>query len=297
MLKKYYILFLIFFIVISGCNQNRTSETDEQQSLEQAEEEEPQSQKASNQMEGIVYFDSPVIRFISAPSGLSLRKAPNASAEKITVIPFGTKISVYRQTKETESVNDSELGRKITDQWLFIQGEKWEGWVFGGYTSLMKTTEIDHALMLLAEKPFKNRPNFNAFSENDVIKDGKPTSVIEKKFGPVQKVDTEKVQNRHDNEQYDDLVTLFFEHFKCIMYVTKERQLPLGFTITSDAIPLQHGITLGVSRQKIKELFGKPGRAADDFIAYEPTSEYPPALKFSFEDNKLQSITVNYYFD
>jgi hypothetical protein len=68
-------------------------------------------------------------RWITAESGLRMRSKPDLQSEKVSLIPYGTEISVLEKSAEKKTV------KNITDYWYKTCWENKTGWIFGGFTT------------------------------------------------------------------------------------------------------------------------------------------------------------------
>lgn len=79
--------------------------------------------------------------YVWAKSGLSLRSAPNTTAEKLTVIPYKSAVSFISFTGETLTVTEFS-GFDYTSNWVKIKYKNFIGYAFLGYLSLIKPPTI-----------------------------------------------------------------------------------------------------------------------------------------------------------
>lgn len=76
-----------------------------------------------------------------AKSGLSLRKTPDKNAEKITVIPYKSKVNLISYSTETLTVSEFS-GFNYTTNWVKVKYKDFVGYAFMGYLSIIKPPEI-----------------------------------------------------------------------------------------------------------------------------------------------------------
>ncbi|MFT5916145.1 MAG: hypothetical protein ACJAWV_003277 [Flammeovirgaceae bacterium] len=74
---------------------------------------------------------------VFAPSGLSMREAPNTSSEKIKSIPYGAQLTVLENDKQFGELMALEEFESFTIQgyWKKVVFEQDTGFVFDGYLS------------------------------------------------------------------------------------------------------------------------------------------------------------------
>ena len=66
-------------------------------------------------------------RYVFAPSGLTLRNAPSASAQSIGIVPAGSAVEVLETSESTATVEG------LSAPFVRIKFEHGEGWVFSGF--------------------------------------------------------------------------------------------------------------------------------------------------------------------
>jgi len=90
------------------------------------------------------FFSNNETVYVTAPSGLTLREAPNVNARIIEIIPFGESISVVIE----ESVEmESQRIDWIDGQWIKVSFEGEEGFVFDGFLSHLPVPVLDFELV------------------------------------------------------------------------------------------------------------------------------------------------------
>lgn len=66
-------------------------------------------------------------KFITAKSGLNLRKLPNLKSKLITTIPFNEKVEIIDKTKKQTTILN------VSSNWYKVKYNSEIGWVFGAY--------------------------------------------------------------------------------------------------------------------------------------------------------------------
>jgi hypothetical protein len=75
-----------------------------------------------------IYAGKRPVIYVAAPSGISLREAPNRKAPKIETLAYGTRISNYNITEEWDTI-DGYRG-----SWLRVAVNGKDGYIYQGYT-------------------------------------------------------------------------------------------------------------------------------------------------------------------
>ncbi|WP_136465962.1 SH3 domain-containing protein [Flagellimonas onchidii] len=86
--------------------------------------------------------------YIWAKSGLSLRESPSANAEKITIIPYKSEVSIISDSGILLTVTEFP-GFDYTDNWVKIKYKDFIGYSFMGYLSTIKPPELHENYPLL----------------------------------------------------------------------------------------------------------------------------------------------------
>jgi len=90
------------------------------------------------------FFSNEETVYVTAPSGLTLREAPNLNARIIEIIPFGESIQVLIE----ESLEmDSQRIDWVDGQWIKVNFEGEEGFVFDGFLSHLPVPLLDFELV------------------------------------------------------------------------------------------------------------------------------------------------------
>lgn len=79
--------------------------------------------------------------YIWAKSGLSLRKTPDKNAEKLTIIPYSSKVTFISFTSESYTVTEFD-GFQYTTNWAKVSYNNNIGYAFAGYLSTIKPPKI-----------------------------------------------------------------------------------------------------------------------------------------------------------
>lgn len=78
------------------------------------------------------HFTNQETVYITAPSGLTLREAPNVNSRILEVIPFGESVNVIIEDDEFEKTQRIDW---IDGQWIKVEFEGLSGFVFDGFVS------------------------------------------------------------------------------------------------------------------------------------------------------------------
>ena len=78
-----------------------------------------------------------VYRWATAGNGLWLRSAPRTPSRKIILIPYGVKVSLLKELKQTHTL----AGK--TGTWCKLEYKGKIGYAFGGFLSKVKVTQAD----------------------------------------------------------------------------------------------------------------------------------------------------------
>lgn len=70
--------------------------------------------------------------YVFAPSGLSLREAPNSTAKKLTIIPYRSEVTIIAQTRDYIEIVEAKQF-KFSDQWVKVKYQNQIGYAFMGY--------------------------------------------------------------------------------------------------------------------------------------------------------------------
>jgi hypothetical protein len=72
--------------------------------------------------------------FVFAKSGLTLRKTPDKEGEKVSTLPFGSKVNVIDADLESDPYTTKEpCGLEMTGHWVRVKSGQKEGFLFDGY--------------------------------------------------------------------------------------------------------------------------------------------------------------------
>ncbi len=82
--------------------------------------------------------------YITAPSGLTLREAPNVNSRIVDVIPFGESVNVIIEDDEFEKVERIDW---IDGQWIKVEFEGMSGYVFDGFVSSLPVPMYEFELV------------------------------------------------------------------------------------------------------------------------------------------------------
>ncbi len=99
--------------------------------------------------------DNNLLYYVWAKSGLSLRNAPNKTAEKLTIIPYSDNVTFIAKTAETYTIIEFP-GFEYSDGWVEVNYKNLTGYVFAGYLSHMQPPNIstDTSLTSYLDKLF-----------------------------------------------------------------------------------------------------------------------------------------------
>ncbi len=72
--------------------------------------------------------------FVFAKSGLTLRKTPDKEGEKVSTLPFGSKVNLTDDDLESDPYSTKEpCGLEMTGHWVKVKSGQKEGYLFDGY--------------------------------------------------------------------------------------------------------------------------------------------------------------------
>ena len=71
-------------------------------------------------------------KFVTAPSGLRMRREPNTASERMRLIPLGSEVGIVSYSEQTETIDGVEA------PWARVRFEGITGWVYSGFLSLEK---------------------------------------------------------------------------------------------------------------------------------------------------------------
>ncbi len=90
------------------------------------------------------YFTNAESAYVTAPSGLTLREAPNRTSRILEVIPFGESVNIIL---DEGFVPKSERIDWIEGQWIKVNFEGLEGFVFDGFLSHLPIPLMDFEMV------------------------------------------------------------------------------------------------------------------------------------------------------
>jgi len=89
------------------------------------------------------YRDLSVSKWVHAKSGLVMRDAPSKTAKRIELIPPYIKVRCVKELITEETIEG------VIGAWTFVEWERVQGWVFGGFLSTKKPAVILHISKIL----------------------------------------------------------------------------------------------------------------------------------------------------
>ena len=225
---------------------------------------------------------------VKSPRGLVLRKGPDVSAKKITVIPDKAAVDILTYSNAI-SVIDGK-----TAPWVEIRYKEKEGWVFSAYLANYVSQGYGDMSKLgtFSESPFQ-KILYKATIGTDV-KESILKNLPEK--GDVKSVDME---NRHDQAITDRHHTITAPGLTITIYeaVKLKKQLIEGVVITGNQVPLKHGVTIGMKPKDVEKIFGPPAEKKNNEYIYSSSDAVPVTVIFSFNKDKLKKILIAYRID
>ena len=102
---------------------------------------------------------TPDALYVTAVSGLTLRKFPNLQSEKLTVMPLGTKVKILKAERET-TMNVGGIDGAMDE----VEFNNQKGFAFNGFLSKFFPPGLDASAKNYAEELKKEFPNVS-FSE------------------------------------------------------------------------------------------------------------------------------------
>lgn len=100
------------------------------------------SSKANNNTN--IPFSNNETVYVSAPSGLTLREMPHKNGRIIDIIPFGESVNII--VEESENLESQRIDW-IDGQWIKVEFEGDEGFVFDGFLSQLPLPMMDFELV------------------------------------------------------------------------------------------------------------------------------------------------------
>ena len=91
--------------------------------------------------------DKVLVMHVNAPNGLPVRSSPSASGERIGLLEDLSPVEVIREETEIVTLDG------ISGKWTFIKSGTIEGWVFGGYLSMLSPQMIMHNRPAISTEP------------------------------------------------------------------------------------------------------------------------------------------------
>lgn len=126
-MKKLLNLIILLFIILSFLNCKDTRSTKNQQSENKDD--------YQNHIEVISKkIDNTIFHYVTAISGLSVRKQPDINSEKISTLDYGTPVEIIEETRQTFQVKENT--KTIDGKWVLIDSKETtriKGYVFDGF--------------------------------------------------------------------------------------------------------------------------------------------------------------------
>jgi len=147
------------------------------------------------------------------------------------------------------------------------------------------------AMTIVASVAYSSQPK-----EMDLAKAAKVVAYGEQLFrglkGKPSKRAVEKVENLHVEGQIDEWHSLEYPNIKLKYYrvVPKKRNILRTLELTSSKYVLPFGIKIGVTRESIASILGKPSTSGPDAMEYECGDPYSQTVSFEFRNGRLIAI-------
>lgn len=121
---------------------------------------------------------------------------------------------------------------------------------------------------------------------------GSTRESIENALGTPIKTKYEEHQNRHDPSKTDVIHELYYEglYFQIYSVTEYNKDILLVVSLSNDAYPVQFGLNINSSRDKVRAVLGKPDTASDEMYRYFASEYVMGLVEFTFKGNNVTSI-------
>lgn len=118
-------------------------------------------------------------------------------------------------------------------------------------------------------------------------------------IGNPMKVETQKVENRHQPGVMDAIYKLAFDSLAVDIYDAGGKEIMLYQKITSPKYKVKHGLNIGASKERITDVFGLPQEVNENKLiyAYQDELGYETIIVFSITEDKISAIEWNFPID
>ncbi len=127
---------------------------------------------------------------------------------------------------------------------------------------------------------------------------GKTRKEMIENIGTPVKVETQTVENRHVQGLVDTIYELSFDGLYIGIYDTRGKEIILYHKITSPKYKVKYGLNVGVSVDKVREVFGKPQEEQENQLNYiYETGAFEIYVVFRIFENKITTIEWHFPVD
>jgi hypothetical protein len=125
---------------------------------------------------------------------------------------------------------------------------------------------------------------------------GETVEEVYQNLGKPKEHKIEIVKNIHNPQQKDKVHKLLYDGATIQIYEVAQdkKQILVSITITSDKYNLGE-VNIGTQKDKLEEIFGPPSNVDNNIYTY--AVEESESIEFVIKNNKVYSITLNYYID
>lgn len=123
---------------------------------------------------------------------------------------------------------------------------------------------------------------------------------IEKNLGKPDDINIKKVKNIHVENQIDEIYLIKYEGLYFQIYKTNtnpSRELEMCIEVSSPKYKLKHGLNVGVSKDYIIKILGKPNEIVKEKMYYIGGEMGPIGFQFHLKNNIVIKIIWMYYID
>lgn len=161
-------------------------------------------------------------------------------------------------------------------------------------------SEQDFPEAVFDEAPNEARQKIDQFLRNGLsLAIGDSLAEIEANLGPPLKRNVLDRQNIHDATKTDRLYELFYDGlFLRVYHVTESnRDIVVLIEVTGEKYTIQHDLRVGSAKEKVIAALGHPDEEEPDLLRYFAGEFVYGSVEFFFRDDKLTTISWNFFID
>lgn len=127
---------------------------------------------------------------------------------------------------------------------------------------------------------------------------GETVAEVTSNLGNPESFKTEKVKNRHNPEQIDEINELFYDGLYIKIYKVTEtnKEFITDLSVTNDRYHMKWGLNVGSSNDEVKNILGSPSEEKHNVFIYR-TDEAPSHVSFYFRNGTVYRIDWSFYID